>query len=63
MSRASKCDAVVFLNRTTKLFVESFHHVCGIHANTSKVTLKKKQKEEETGGEKEKKKRESKDSW
>jgi hypothetical protein len=42
MSRASKCDAVVFLNRTTKLFVESFHDVSGIYMLTHPFSPKKR---------------------
>jgi len=63
MSRAWKCDAVAILNRTTKLFVESFHDVSGIYMLTPPISPKKKQKEEESEGKKEKKKKENRDSF
>ncbi len=37
-------------------FVESVHHVCGIHANTPQVTQKKEQEEEERGGKRKRRK-------
>jgi hypothetical protein len=42
MSRASKCDGVVFLNRTTKLFVKSFHDVSGRYMLTHPIPPKKR---------------------
>jgi hypothetical protein len=54
------CDSLFESSQLS--FVESFHDVSAIHANTSQFTPQKK-KEEERGGKKEKKKRKSKDSW
>ena len=56
MSRASKCDAVAILNRTTKLFVESVHHVSDIHANTSQFTPKKSRRRRKEGGKRKRRK-------
>jgi hypothetical protein len=42
MSRASKCDAVAFLNRTTKLFVRSFHDVSVIYMSTPPISPNKR---------------------
>ena len=46
------CDSLFESSQLS--FVDSFHDVCDIHANTSQVTQKKEQEEEERGGGKEK---------